>query len=275
MVDKQNGEHGLGIDKISVRDSSLFLFKSDGESIRSIVKICKQFIGDREVVAIKREPFGTINKTYQVETIDGIYIVQKIGSSVFEKNIGALEDNYRNFINAYVRQKSAMDSFAIPQWIPDTDGHMIFQDQREECWRMYRYLCGDNLGTLTINDRVKIFAKTVAVMHTLLEDITDIPQSTISHFHDIAHYFKVYLSLRPERVRDDECETIIQTEINFILDNCIFEDNCVIHGDTLLEVTAGCTACLSSEGRDDRRAFPELLSGCPADKDLPVQDLRR
>lgn len=109
---------------------------------------------------------------------------------------------------------------------------MIFQNQRGECWRMYRYLRGDNLGASAMNNQVTIFAKTVAAMHTLLEDITDTPQNTINHFHDIAHYFNVYLSLRPERVRDDECETVIQRGINFILGNCIFEDNCVIHGDT-------------------------------------------
>lgn len=207
-------------------------FKSDGENMKSIVEICKQFIGDKEIAAMKREPLGTVNTTYQIETIDETYIVQKIGSSVFEKNSGALEVNYRNFMNAYVRRKSAIESFAIPQWIPAADGHMIFQNQRGECWRMYRYLRGDNLGTLAMDNRVTIFAEAVAAMHTLLQDITVVPQRTINHFHDITHYFNEYLLLRPERVRDVECEAIIQKEINFILDNCIFEDNCVIHGDT-------------------------------------------
>ena len=198
----------------------------------TISQIFCHFLPNKRVSRFLREPAGNINGTYRVYTADGTYMLQEIRRTVFGKNVAGLESNYRQFIKVYDRYGTKQAGFAVPRWIPDREGKLIYTDEEQRHWRIYRYLPGAPLAGLPVPNKAELFANTVVSMHFLLSHISADMRKVIDHYHEIRYYADVFATVKAVNRRDAECEGVIDDGLPFILEHCVFEKNAVIHGDT-------------------------------------------
>lgn len=198
----------------------------------TIGEVFRHFFPDENVLRLEKERGGTINDTYKVYTTIGDYIIQEISCSVFGGKTDALEYNYKLFLNEYEKYGEERVGFAIPLWISDRHKKLIFTDIQGRHWRIYKYLQGKSFDLVSVPNRIEQFGISVASMHFLLSGISIASKKVINYYHDIRYYISDFLLISAINERDSTCEEIISTNIQFILENCIFEKNCIIHGDT-------------------------------------------
>lgn len=193
------------------------------------------FLPNKRILRFAKEPTGNINGTYRIYTADGAYMLQEISRTVFGENVPGLERNYRQFLKVYDQYGQYgrwQPVFVIPRWLPDGEGRLIYTDEAQRHWRIYRYLPGEPLSEADVPNKTELFANTVVSMHFLLSHISADLREVIAHYHEIRYYAEVFSSVQAVSRRDAECEQVIAEELPFILEHCVFEDNAVIHGDT-------------------------------------------
>lgn len=201
----------------------------------TISRVFRHFLPNQHILRFVKEPTGNINGTYRIYTADGTYMLQEISRTVFGENVPGLERNYRQFLKAYDQYGQygrQQPVFAVPRWLPDGEGRLIYTDEAQRHWRIYRYLPGEPLSGADVPDKTELFANAVVSMHFLLSHISENLREVIDHYHEIRYYAEVFSSVQAVSRRDAECEQVIAEELPFILEHCLFEDNAVIHGDT-------------------------------------------
>lgn len=198
----------------------------------TITRTFRHFLPGQRILKLTKESAGNINGTYRIYTAAGTYILQEISRTVFGEHAAGLESNYRKFLDVYDRYGPETAGFAIPRWLPDTEGNMIYTDKQQRYWRIYPYLPGEPLSGLSVPNKTELFAGAVSSMHFLLSGLSGDLQEVIGHFHEIRYYADAFLSVTAVHKRDEECEQMIAKELPFLLENCVFEKNAVIHGDT-------------------------------------------
>ena len=91
---------------------------------------------------------------------------------------------------------------------------------------------GKTFDLVSVPDKIELCANAVSSMHFLLSRITAVPREVIAHYHDIRHYINEFITVISVKKRDPECEETIEKNIQFMLNNCLFKRNGMIHGDT-------------------------------------------
>lgn len=198
----------------------------------TVTRVFRHFFPNERIQRFLKESAGNINGTYRIHTADGTYILQEISHTVFGKNISGLEHNYRQFLKVYDQYGPERAGFAVPRWLPDGEGRLIYTDEAQRHWRIYRYLPGEPLAGLSVSNKTELFANAVVSMHFLLSCISADIREVIGRYHEIRYYADAFLSVKAVNRRDGECEQAIDAGLPFILERCVFEKNAVIHGDT-------------------------------------------
>ena len=216
---------------------------------------------------LTKEAAGNINNTYKICTADGIYMLQEISRTVFGENVPGLESNYREFLKAYdqYEQCGRQPAFVVPRWLPDGEGKLIYTDEQQRHWRVYRYLPGEPLSGVEVPNKTELFAKAVVFMHFLLSQVSADMQEVIAHYHEIRYYADAFAAVKAVNGRDQECERMIADELPFILRHCVFEKNAVIHGDTKI-------GNILYDGKTGQISFIDLDTFCYSSKLIDIGD---
>lgn len=222
--------------KVNTICSKFCIYKAGGVLRMTVINdVFSHYFPNNTIINVKEIAGGTVNKTYVVETEDKKRVViQKINKFVFGDNIAFVERNYKQFKQTYDR--CIEKYFNIPIWEEKDSGNLFCRSTDGEYWRVYSFLPGEGLDSTADKNRIIIFGGTVAAMHTVLKGYKGNPECAISHFHDLKYYLNIFLNLKDVNAdRNIEIEEIIKSELNFILNNCFFQKNAVIHGDTKIK----------------------------------------
>ena len=203
---------------------------------KHLQKVLDHFITGTHIDGLKTLKGGAINGMYFVSTDNGQYIVQSINPSVFGAHLDGIDHNYRSFAEALVKAKEAEHiTLAVPEWVPDENGKYIWSETEDAAWRVYPYIKGEEMSLDSDPDAIKIFAKALADMHRILKYYPDKPHTVIPDYHRIDLYYEEYNNVECRNDRDPYCEDIIKTNVNFILNKCVFNAETTIHGDTKIQ----------------------------------------
>lgn len=259
---------------------------------KHLQKVLDHFVTGTHIDGLKTLKGGAINGTYLVSTNSGGYIVQSVNPSVFGSHLDEVDYNYRSFAEALTKARTEEGiTLAVPEWIPDEAGRYIWSETGDTAWRIYPYIEGGELDLDSDPDAIKIFAGALADMHRILKYYPGKPETVIPDYRRIDLYYEEYKNVVCRNDRDAYCEDLIRSNINFILDNCLFDEETTIHGDTkiqniLYDKKGGTVSFIDMDtfmsssplidvadsirsilcrGDDDAEPVPEALSGSNAE----------
>ena len=137
-------------------------------------------------------PFGNglINRTWKINTADGIYILQKINDSIFKRPEDIAYNI--NLLNAYLEKHSPDYFFTAP--LRSTDGRAIICIADEGFFRLFPFVAGSyTREVVETSEQAYEAAVQFGKFARMLSgfDATKL-KSTISDFHDLSlryHYF--------------------------------------------------------------------------------------
>ena len=203
---------------------------------KHLQKVLDHFVTGTHIDGLKTLKGGAINGTYLASADSGEYIVQSVNPSVFCGHLNEIDHNYRSFAEALVKARVEEGiTLAVPEWIPDETGRYIWSETGDTAWRIYPYIEGEELDLDSDPDAIKIFAGALADMHRILKYYPDKPETVISDYHRIDMYYEEYKTVTCKNDKDTYCEDLIKSNMNFILDNCVFDTETTIHGDTKIQ----------------------------------------
>ena len=275
---------------------------------KHLQNVLDHFVSGTHIDGFKTLKGGAINGTYLASTNVGDYIIQSANPSVFGGHLDGIDHNYRSFAEALEKTRTEEGiTLAVPEWIPDEAGRYIWIDTgdtiRKEvddatrsetvdtAWRIYPYIEDGELDLDSDPNAIKIFAGALADMHRILKYYPDKPETVIPDYHRIDLYYEECENVVCRNDRDAYCEDLIRSNMNFILDNCVFDAETTIHGDTkiqniLYDRKSGTVSFIDMDtfmtssslidvadsirsilcrGDDDAEPVPEALSGSDAE----------
>ena len=203
---------------------------------KHLQNVLDHFIKSTHIDGLKMLKGGAINGTYLASTNNGDFIVQSVNPAVFGGHLDEIDHNYRSFAEALEKARTEEGiTLVVSEWISDEAGKYIWSETGDTAWRIYPYIEGGELDLDSDPDAIKIFAGALADMHRILKYYPDKPETVIPDYHRIDLYYEEYKTVACRNDRDAYCEGIIKSNMGFILDNCVFDAETTIHGDTKIQ----------------------------------------
>ncbi|AYV34112.1 aminoglycoside phosphotransferase family protein [Erysipelothrix rhusiopathiae] len=184
------------------------------------MKILNQFQLDGDIVSCELYGNGHINDTYRVETLNDVYILQRINTHVFKKPELLMENIGRvtRFIQDKINKQGGDSSRESLTLIPTLDQSDYAVDEGGNYWRVYRFI--QNTISYDLVLEVKDFYESGRAFGNFQYMLSDFPvsslHSTIENFHHTPRRFEQFKKAVSNDVmnRSRTCEA----EIQFILE---------------------------------------------------------
>ncbi len=195
------------------------------------LEICREFISCKIESA---SPFGDghINETFLVNTENGRFVCQRLGSKM---DTAALEKNFRLYAPACERF-----GLVYPVWIKNNDGNFFYTESDGNRWRMYPYLEGEILPSDLSGKNLCACGQGIARIHAALNTMQDRPEPVYPMLHDLTYYYEEYQKLFEgpyliKENRDAGMEDMISSGIGRMLQTAReYGPPSVVHGDMKL-----------------------------------------
>lgn len=196
---------------------------------------------------------GHINSTYTIIfDVDGKvkkYVLQKINTGVF-KNPDKLMSNIVG-VTAHIRKKDKENNLPYAnrgtlKFLPCTDGKYYYKDEKDQCWRVYKFV--DDVYTCNTIDSTEVFCNAGVAFGDFQNALADYDSSqlfeTIENFHNTVTRFADFkkavndnLSGRLENVKAEVDFAFARESDAHVLVDLIAEEKLpirVTHNDTKL-----------------------------------------
>ncbi|MBP9748915.1 aminoglycoside phosphotransferase family protein, partial [Patescibacteria group bacterium] len=169
---------------------------------------------------------GNISQTFSVETTAGRFVLQRIGTVIPD---GAVRDM------ATVTDLLVARGLHVPSLLCTASGDLFARDDEGARWRVYPWIPGRVLNTISDAAMAKEAGRMVGVLHQAFAEMEYRPQGSIPHFHDTAFILEELSSIE-ETLPTDELRRIAK-DISTTLPGIILDDaaagesRMLIHGD--------------------------------------------
>ncbi len=175
---------------------------------------------------------GSINETYKVRVEKKPYILQKLNSSIFTKEV--VEDMIQ------VTDYLGLNEIRCPQLLETKKSGKKYVIENEEIYRMYPFLYGQTPNKFELsNNDLKSLGSYLAEVHKSLERLDYEPKHKIENFHNTQFYIDKIKTLvnQFEDEEDKECinamiEVYDKLNKDFMTD---VTQNQIIHADPRIE----------------------------------------
>lgn len=158
----------------------------------NMIKICRYFGINGDVLEIKKLNTGHINGTYKVSVEENgkvdLYIVQRINKYVFNDPKALMNNviSVTEFIKGKYRAASLDYNRKVLEFLTSESGEGCYEDEEENFYRAYRFV--DNSKTYDLPDSNKLLENigyALGNFHYLLSDLNaEILNETIPNFHN-------------------------------------------------------------------------------------------
>lgn len=171
---------------------------------------------------------GSINETYKIRVNKKPYILQKLNTEIFEKNV--IEDMIQ--VTDYLN----LNDIKVPNLLETKKGTKFVQTPEGEMYRIYSYLYGETPNKFEIsNNNLKSLGVYLAEVHKALERLDYKPKHKIENFHNTQHYIEKIKTIVDKFDEDDK--EVVQAMIDTYqtINKDFLNDNQIIHGDPRIE----------------------------------------